>query len=149
VGFFLLTVIVAGIFYPQLPAEVAYHFSGNVPDKVLARGAFIAWMIVPQVFFTILGLALTRIMLIGARYAPPDTPLVPLLPLMGNMVALPQVILFAAMLQLFLYNAYHTGVIPLWIIALIFLIIGTIILAIYFTRIIRRYHIRKVKKTQE
>lgn len=107
-------------------------------------GPFTAWMIIPQVLFVLLSLALTRIILLGARYvSATETPLASLLPVMGNMMALPQMILFFAMIQIFLYNTYHTGIIPLWIVAVIILILGGIVLAIYFTRIIRRFRRHK------
>jgi hypothetical protein len=102
-------------------------------------------MIVPQVFFVLLSFALTRIILLGARFlSATETPLASLLPVMGNMMALPQMILFFAMIEFFLYNAYHTGIIPLWIVSVIILALGGIVLAIYFTRTIRRFRRRKV-----
>jgi hypothetical protein len=102
-------------------------------------------MIVPQVFFVILSFTLTRIILLGAKYIlTAETPLASLLPVMGNMMALPQIILFFAMIEIFLYNAYHTGIIPLWIVSVIILVLGGIVLAIYFTRMLRRYRKRKV-----
>jgi hypothetical protein len=143
--FFVLSIILIGIFYPRLPAEIAYHFQNNIPDRTMHLGAFIGWMIAPQVLFVILSLALTRIILLGTRYiSATETPLSSLLPVMGNMLGLPQMILFFAMVEIFLYNAYHTGIIPLWIVSVIILVLGGIILAIYFTRTIRRFRRRKV-----
>ena len=142
--FFVLTIILTGIFYARLPANIDYHFQDGNPDRTVRLGAFIAWVIVPQVLFVILSLGLTRVILLGARYvSTTETPLASLLPIMGNMLALPQMILFFAMLEIFLYNAYHTGIIPLWIVSVIVLVLGGIILAIYFRRIIRRFRKRK------
>jgi hypothetical protein len=150
VGFFLLSIIVAGIFYVQLPAEIAFHTREGAADTTMALGAFIAWMIVPQVFFTLLAIALTRIVMLGLRYAPPgETPLLQLLPLMGNMIGLPQIILFIAMVEFFLYNANQIDIIPLWIIAVIVLAAGMIIMVIVFTRIIRKFRKKKTKINQE
>jgi hypothetical protein len=143
--FLLLSIILTGVFYSKLPAEIAYHFQYDVPDKTMRLSPFIAWMIVPQVFFVILSFTLTRIILLGAKYMlTAETPLASLLPVMGNMMALPQIILFFAMIEIFLYNAYHTGIIPLLIVSVIILMLGGIVLAIYFTRILRRYRRRKV-----
>jgi uncharacterized membrane protein len=149
-GLLLLSIILAAVFYFQLPADIAYHFRAGAPDKTVALGAFFAWMIVPQVFFTLLAMALVRVAMLGVKYAPPgETPLTQLLPIMGNMAGLPQVIIFIAMLQFFLYNAYQTSPVPLWIIALVVLLLGGIALVILFMRIIKQFRKKKVKINQE
>jgi hypothetical protein len=150
VGLLLLSIVLAAFFYHLLPAQIAYHFYGDVPDRWLSRGAFIAWMIIPQFFFTLLAFATVRIVLLGARYMPPeDSPLNKLLPVMGNMLALPQIVLLAVMLQFFLYNAYHTRLIPLWIIALVVLAVGGIVLAVFFIRTVRQFRRRYGKILRE
>ena len=57
---------------------------------------------------------------------------------MGNMVALPQIILGFAMLDIFLYNAYQIDILPLWIFALIVLVLGGIILGVFFIILVIR-----------
>ena len=149
-AFLVLSLVLAAFFYHLLPAQIAYHFHGDTPDRWLSRSAFIGWMIVPQFLFTLLAFATVRITLLGARYWPADsTPLYRLLPVMGNMLALPQIILFVAMLQFFLYNAYHTRPFPLWIIALIVLLLGGIVLAVFFIRTIRQFRSRQGKIHRE
>jgi hypothetical protein len=148
-AFLLLSLVLTAIFYSKLTAEIAYHFQGDTPDRWLGRSAFIAWMIIPQFFFTLLAFATVRVIMLGARYWPPDsTPLKNLLPVMGNMLALPQIILFFAMLQFFLYNAYQMKMVPLWIIALIVMVLGGITLVVFFVRTIRRFR-RRSKSLQE
>jgi hypothetical protein len=143
VAFFVLSIVQAAVFYAKLTPAIAYHFHAGVPDRWLSRAAFIGWMIVPQFFFTLLAFVTVRMVLLGARYLPREgTPLPGLLPVMGNMLALPQIILFIAMIQFFLYNAYNTRLIPLWIIALIILLIGGIVLAVFFIRTIRQFRRR-------
>ncbi|MFA5309688.1 MAG: DUF1648 domain-containing protein [Dehalococcoidales bacterium] len=138
-GLLALSIILAAVFYGKLTPEIAYHFNGDTPDRWFSRSAFLVWMLTPQVLFTVLSLAIVRMMMLGARYWPQDnTPLRRLLPLMGNIMALPQVIIFIAMLQFFLYNAYQTRPVPLWIIALAILLAGGIFLAVFFLRIIRQ-----------
>jgi hypothetical protein len=123
---------------------MAYHFQGDVPDKMISSSAFILWMLIPHVFFVLISIALTRVVMLGARYSPPgETPFQTLLPLMGNMIALPQAVLFFIMLQIFLYNVYKFNLIPLWITALIILFLGGIVLIVVFMRLIRRYRRRK------
>jgi hypothetical protein len=57
---------------------------------------------------------------------------------MGNMIALPQAILFFAMLDIFSYNSYDIRILPLWVIALIIMALGAVILGIFFIRSIRQ-----------
>jgi uncharacterized membrane protein len=149
-AFLLLSLVLAAFFYHLLPAQIAYHLHGDTPDRWMSRGVFISWMLIPQFLFTLLAFATVRIVLLGARYWPADsTPLRGLLPVMGNMLALPQIILFVAMLQFFLYNAYHTKPIPLWIVALIILLLGGIVLAVFFIRTIRQFRSRHGKILRE
>jgi uncharacterized membrane protein len=150
VVFLLLSIILAAIMFHTLPTQVAYHFHGDMPDRWLARSAFISWMIIPQFLFTMLAFATVRITLLGARYLSPEsTPINKLLPVMGNILALPQIILFVAMLQFFLYNAYNTGIFPVWITALIILLAGGIFLAFFFIRTIRQFRRRQSKILRE
>ena len=57
---------------------------------------------------------------------------------MGNMVALPQIILCFAMLDIFSYNSYQIHLMPVWIFALIIMVIGGIILGIFLFQAVRR-----------
>ena len=68
---------------------------------------------------------------------------------MGNMVALPQIILIFAMLDIFLYNAYDIRLIPLWIIVIVVLLLGTIILGVFFFRTLQQFQESNVKQNQE
>ncbi len=140
----------AAAFFAALPSDVAYHFADGTPDRWVNRIVFIAWMIVPNILFTLLAISLIRVVMAWAKYAPPgETPLNELLSIMGNLLALPQIVMFATMLQLVLYNAYHTGVIPLWILAVVILVIGAVALVYMFMRINRQYRKKKDKTNQE
>ena len=68
---------------------------------------------------------------------------------MGNMVALPQLILLFAMLHIFLYNAYEIRLIPLWIIIVIIMLISSIVLGIFFLQTLRQSRGSEVKNRQE
>jgi uncharacterized membrane protein len=150
VALFLLSLILAACFYPLLPDEIAYHFQNDSPDKWFSRGAFIGWMVIPQIFFAILSLIVVRIVMLTSRYLPsPNSPLPNMLPIMGNMIALPQIVLIFAMLDFFLYNSYQIKLIPLWIFTLIVLVLGAIILIVLFIRTIRRYRRRQANIHQE
>jgi uncharacterized membrane protein len=150
VALFLVTIILAACFYPFLSPEVAYHFDGDTPDKFLSRGGFIAWMIIPQFVFTVIAIAVVRLVMLTSRNFPAGTsPLQDILPIMGNMMALPQLVIIFAMVSFFIYNAYQIKLISLWIFILIILVIGGIILALLFMRAIRRARRRQAKISQE
>ena len=58
--------------------------------------------------------------------------------LMGNMVALPQIVFGFAMADIFVYNAYQVRLPPLWIFAIVFIVVGGIAIGAVFVRAIMR-----------
>jgi len=72
-----------------------------------------------------------------------------ILPIMGNMLALPQIVIIFAMVSFFIYNAYQIKLISLWIFILIVLVIGGIILALLFMRAVHRARRRQANISQE
>ena len=142
VGIFLLSIILIAYFYRLLPAEVAYHFQADgSPDRWLGRGAIILWVLLPQLFLTLLAGAITwGISKLAALFRQPDNTWIKperILSLMGNMVALPQIILCFAMLDIFSYNSYQIHLLPLWVFALIIMGLGGIILGVFFIKAVR------------
>jgi uncharacterized membrane protein len=145
-----ISLVLTAVFYPRLPAQVAYHFQDSSPDRWLSRGAFVAWLIVPQFFLTLLAFITIRLVLLGSRYWPPENTLMRrILPVMGNMLALPQIILMFAMLDIFFYNAYQIRLIPLWVSAVIIMVLGLVILGVFFFQTIRQVRRQRVKIRQE
>ena len=139
----LLSIILTAYFYHLLPVKVAWHFEADgLPDEWLSRGAIILWMLLPQLFLTLLAGAITwGITKLGALFRQPESTWIKpesILVLMGNMVALPQVILCFAMLYIFSYNSYQIHILPLWAFALIIMGLGGIILGIFFIRAMRQ-----------
>ena len=139
---FLLSIILSTYFYHLLPNEVAYHFKPDgLPDKWLSRGMIIAWALVPQILLTLVAGAFTwGITKLGVLVRQEKTwiKLEGVLLLMGNMIALPQIILCFAMLDIFSYNSYQIHIMPIWVFALIIMGLGGIVLGIFFIRIIRQ-----------
>ncbi len=138
-----VAIILTAYFYRLLPAEVGYHFeTDGSPDRWLSRGVFILWMLVPQLFLTLLAGAITwGATRLTVRFRQPDsTGIKPerILSLMGNMIALPQIILGFAMLDIFSYNSYQVHLLPLWMVALIVMVLGGIILGLFFIQAIRQ-----------
>ena len=138
-----LSIILTAYFYHQLPTEVAYHFKlDGSPDRWLSREMIILWLLVPQLLLTLVAGAITwGITKLGILSRQPESTWIKpegILSLMGNMIALPQIILCFAMLDIFSYNSYQMHIMPLWVFALITMGLGGIILGIFFIRAIRR-----------
>ena len=140
VAILVISVVTAVIFYSRVSPTVAYHFHNGTPDRWMSRGVFLGWMIAPQILFTLLGFSLIRILMLGSKYVSlEETPIARLLPVMGNMVVIPQIILFLAMLEFFLFNVYNITPVPFWIVAAAVLAVGAAVLAILFARIMRQF----------
>ena len=138
-----LAIILTAYFYHQLPTEAAYHFKlDGSPDRWLGRGMVTIWLLVPQLLLTLVAAAITcGITKLGILPRQPESAWIKpegMLSLMGNMVALPQIILCFAMLDIFSYNAYQMHIMPLWVFALVIMGLGAIILGIFFILAIRR-----------
>ncbi len=142
VAILLLSVLLCAFFYPRLPAEVAYHFKDGSPDKWLSRSNIVLWMLVPQLFLTLLAGAITwGIARLAGLYIPPERTgirLERIIVLMGNMITLPQIILGFAILDIFSYNSYQIHLLPLWVFALLVMVVGGIILGILFSQAVRQ-----------
>lgn len=147
----LLSVILTAFFYHLLTDEVAYRFSGGEPTHWFSRGGVIAWVLVLQLVFALLSLAIAYIATSASRRLQLDETDLnrSLFIIMGNLMALPQIILLFAMLDIFLYNAYQIKLIPIWVIALVVMVLGGIILGVYFIRSIRQSRRLQGKSLQE
>ncbi len=135
-----LSIILVVYFYQLLPAEVAYHFKSGAPDKWVSRSIILVWALAPQFLFPLLAAVIIWIIIkINTRFRQMESDLVSRsLSLMGNMVALPQVILSFAMLDIFSYNVYQVHLMSLWLFALIIMLMGGIILSLFFLMAIRK-----------
>ncbi len=139
VAILLLSIILTAYFYGRLPAELAYHFKPDgSPDRWLSREAMILVTLLPQLLFTLTAWGLTwGIIRLSALFRQPERILIPperILLFMGNMMAMPQIVLCFAMLGIFVYNLYHIQIMPLWVFALIIMVLGGIILGIIANR---------------
>ncbi len=138
----LLTIVMVAWFYGRLPAEVAYRFTDDgTPDAWATRGMLLVWALLPQVLLTLLAAGMTwGVARIGRAVGSIDDPGITLHSLrlvMGNMIALPQLVLGFAMLNTFSYNAYQSQFVPLWLVAIIIMVLAAVSLGIFFTRGIR------------
>ena len=139
----VLTVAMVAYFYRLLPAEVGYHFqSDGSPDQWINRTTIVLWSLLPQLFLTIVSGVITwLISKLSSTSSDIADVMVRLgrLPLvMGNMVVIPQAVLFFAMLDIFSYNSYQVHILPLWALSLIVMAIGAVILTVVFIQTIRQ-----------
>jgi uncharacterized membrane protein len=135
----ILSLILALIFFGKLPGDTGWTFgSDGTPNRWAGRVLILLWGIGVQVLLFLVSAGLTRgIAEIYNRYADSNSGVVSpgaVISLMGNMVALPQVIIFFALVDIFSYNSYQTHFLPLWLNAVIVLVTGGIILGIFFLR---------------
>ncbi len=105
------------------------------------RGTIILWMLLPQLSLTMMAGAIswgiTKLSVLFRQRESTRIKPERILLLMGNMVALPQIILCFAMLDIFSYNSYQIHIMPLWVFALIVMGLGGVILGIFFVRAMR------------
>ncbi len=139
----LLSIVLTAYFYHLLPAEVAYSFKLNgSPDKWLSRGTIILWLLLPQLFLTLLATAITwGITKLGILSNQTESIRIKpkrILFLMGNLVVLPQIILCFALADIFSYNSYQTHIMPLWVFVLIIMGLGAVILSVFFISVMRQ-----------
>ena len=130
-----LSLALTAYFYRLLPDEIAWRFSlDGSPNTWLNRQAVTMIMLAPQFFLTLAAAAFTwGIVKLGRSYGQmgglkQDK----ILLLMGNIVALPQVVIVFVMLDIFSYNVYDLHLMPTWLFALIIMVVGGVFLAIFF-----------------
>ncbi len=136
------SIATVAFFYRLLPDQVGWHFAADgAADKFVARGTLLAIMLAPQfvlaLFAAATALAITRVgTLMKAGPTPASTG--GIITIMGNMLALPQAILLFAMLDIFLYNAYQTHLLKLWVFAVLAMLAGGVLLGTFFARALRQ-----------
>ena len=131
-----ITLILGAVFYGRLPHETTYRFSGGVPTNYIGRGAFMAWTLGLQLVFFLISLAIT-LLITGAarRMLMADNVLNrTLFGIMGNMVAIPQLIIIYAMADILIYNIYGKTLPALWIFALVVLFAGGAVMGVLLAR---------------
>jgi len=117
----------------------------------MGRGTLLAWTLVPQAVLMLAGLGVSATSsILSRRSLPEPSPLLNrLFLIMGNLVALPQLILLFAMLDIILYNIYGIRLMPLWAFAVIVMVLGAALLAVFFARAIRQARRARAKNLQE
>jgi uncharacterized membrane protein len=142
VAMLFISLVLAAVFYGRLPQDTAYRFSGGTPVSWTSRGSLLGWALGLEVVFVLLALGIMLLVGIAARRTNlVDTPLNRrLLGIIGNVVALPQIIIAYAMLEVFLYNIYGKIFLPLWAFALLVMVAGGVALAVLLVRALTEAH---------
>jgi uncharacterized membrane protein len=130
---FLLSLAIFAYFYHLLPSQLAVRFDlDDTPSMWLGRGATILWIILPQLLLLLVawGIAwgVTRL---GRRFGQAEGGWVSaerIVSFMGNIIALPQIIILFAMLDILGYNAYQIHILPMWLFLVVILGLATIAL---------------------
>jgi len=123
---FLLSLILFALFYHLLPAEVAVHFNmdGN-PDNWLGREMTGITLLAPQLLFLLMALGIAwGVIRLDRRFSWSESGGVGtgrMVSFMGNILALPQLIILFAMLDILSYNSYQTHILPMWLFLIVVL----------------------------
>ena len=139
----LLTIVLVACFYHLLPPEVAYRFNPDgSPNSWLSRGITVVLMLVPQFLLSLAAAAITLgAAKLGRLSEQTEGVLIKpekIILLMGNMVALPQIVLGFVMLDIFSYNVYEMHLIPVWLFVIIIMALGGIVIGVFFIQAIWR-----------
>jgi uncharacterized membrane protein len=145
---FFISVIIAAIFFPQLPEQVAYRFNTDgLAESWMSRLGITAVMVGLQfVIVAMVILVVKAIVSFGKTIEQTASNFNPdrFMLLIGNIAALPQLVLAVIMYDIFSFNVVEKHVLSLWLIILILVIIGAVILAAFFINALLRA--RKDKK---
>ena len=137
----LLAVILVAIFYPQLTEEVAYRFGiDGSPGDHARREVIASLALIPQFVFALVSVAVVRGVIVLSRSSEQVAGAVnpeKLVLFMGNMVALPQIIIGFVMFDIFIYNVYSRHLMPVWLFALIAMVLAGIVLTIFLIQAIK------------
>jgi len=138
----LLFVILSAIFYPRLPAEVGYQFRPDgTAGKLLSREMAMVLMLVPQLFLALLALFITKKMARMEIFSGQQQILgikpQKILTIVGNLGALPQLILRFTIFDIFSYNACQVHIMPVWV-AILVLALSAVVLGAVFVIFVYR-----------
>jgi len=126
-----LALVLSAYFYHLLPADLATHFGlDGTPDGWLSREMTMVWMLLPQLVFVLVawGVAwgVTRLSRRFGQMKGTGVRTEGVVLFMGNIIALPQLLLCFAMVDIFSYNLYQRHIMPMWIFPLVVLGLVTI-----------------------
>jgi uncharacterized membrane protein len=136
----IVFIIIGAVFFPRLPAEIGYHFRADgTPDRWLSKEMAMALMLAPQLLLALLAGAtirgMTKLNILPSEGSGIDPE--KLLSRIGNLVALPQIVIGLVIVDIFTYNAVQVHLMPTWAFLLI-LGIATIALVLILILTLRK-----------
>ncbi len=137
-----VSLLLTAVFYSRLPAELAYHFNiDGTPDRTLGRNQILLLLLLPQVMLTLVAAGTAwAMLLLSSRFQPAQMGIKPekIIGLMGNILALPGIILAFFMLDVFLYNGFQIHFLPVWLSGVMVMVIGGVFIGVFFLRAFRQ-----------
>jgi uncharacterized membrane protein len=132
---FLFSLILFAFFYHLLPADVAVHFDmDGSPDNWLSPPVTGVTLLAPQLLFVLMAVGIawgtTRL---GRRFGWAEGGGIGVgrvVSFIGNILALPQLVILFAMLDILSYNSYQTHILPMWLFLIVVLGLMTAGLAV-------------------
>jgi uncharacterized membrane protein len=142
IALFVISILLAVVFYPRLFAEAAYRFNfDGSPRNFAGRQTIIFVTLIGQFILTLMACAIVwgATALSGsAGQTDSARSTQRLVMVMGNMVAVPQLVIGFVMADIFGYNVYARHLLPLWAFALAVMLLAGVVLVIFFVKTIRR-----------
>ncbi|MFA5629620.1 MAG: hypothetical protein WC958_05165 [Dehalococcoidales bacterium] len=133
-----MSFVVIAIFFFQLPDQVAYRFnSDGSPENWIGRLNISAVMLGVQALIAVAIILVVRsVVNFGKTITKADTGLNldRFMLLIGNIAALPQLVLAVVMFDIFSFNLVGEHVLSIWFIILTMAIVGVVILAVFFIK---------------
>lgn len=134
----VVSVISSAIFYHSLPVEVAYRFTtSGLPAGVMEKANVIGLMLGGQVLLLLLAVGITWAANRAFHSVTPTMVLRRAFIFMGNILAVPQLVLAFLMANIFIYNVYQHEPMPAWIIVATALIAGAIGIILFLIMVTR------------
>jgi uncharacterized membrane protein len=129
----LLSLVLSAYFYHLLPAGLACHFEfDGTPDRWLSREVTMVWLLLPQLVFVLVAWGVawgaTRLSRRFGQMKGSGVRAEGVVLFMGNLIALPQLLLCFTMVDIFSYNLYQTHLMPMW--AFLLAIVGLVTIAL-------------------
>ena len=135
---FFISFIMSAIFFFQLPDQVAYRFTADgVAESWMGKIAITAIMLGLQLFIIATVILIVKTIVGFAKAIEQSSPgFNPdrFMLLIGNIAALPQLVLAVIMFDIFSFNVVEKHVLSIWLIILILAISGAVILTAFFIK---------------
>jgi uncharacterized membrane protein len=139
----VFSVLLTVIYYGQLPEEVAYSFDFDGEPNTYISSTTIVLILLGLQLLTLFISTIALLLIVNyiafneyksSLWVKPQR----LLTLMGNMPVIANAIFAFALLDIFTYNVSDTHLMPLWVFAIIVVVIGVILLGLFTVPVILR-----------